>query len=106
MLFYPNMLARYRPDDLASYVWISIEEVRRFNLTLYKVYSMVSRPSNRGFSANDLQYPMSKNDSLWNTVNKEEWLSAWPGDLNFLSLDDALEDEWISNSAELIGLFG
>lgn len=107
------MLARYRPDDLAPYVWISVEEAKRFDLALYKVYSMVSRPRDsvtgavtKELTANEPQFPMPKNNFLWNTASKEVWLSACPGDLDSFSLDDALQVEWISNSAELIGLFG
>lgn len=41
------MLAQYQSDDLASYVWVSIEEVKRFDLALYKFHRMLSRAGTR-----------------------------------------------------------
>lgn len=102
MLYYPNILDRFTPEELAPYVWISIEEIKRFNLTLYKVYNMVSRSAAKNFTVNDLKFPLPKNDPLWNAVSKEEWLSASSGDLNNFNSDDVLENEWISNSAKLL----
>ncbi|KJK66034.1 specific transcription factor domain protein [Aspergillus parasiticus SU-1] len=117
MFYYPNMLARYQSDDLASYVWVSIEEVKRFDLALYKFHRMLSRAGARdsaagsysvttvdgALTAADLRFPMPTNDALWHAVGKEQWLSATTKGVYLCSLNDAMEDQWISNSAELIG---
>lgn len=50
MLYYPNMLARYCEPDQPSYVWVSIEEVKRFNIALYKVCRVCSE---QGSGTND-----------------------------------------------------
>ena len=34
MFFYPNMLARYKEADLPSFVWVDVEEFKRFNISL------------------------------------------------------------------------
>ncbi|KAE8379048.1 hypothetical protein BDV26DRAFT_175898 [Aspergillus bertholletiae] len=115
MLYYPNMLARYHLEGLASYAWVSIEEVKRFDLALYKLTKMLSRGSavgrpsatetaNGRITAADLQFPMPTNDALWHAVGKEEWLSAATKGEGRCNLHDAMEDNWISNSAELIEL--
>ncbi|RAQ71558.1 hypothetical protein COH21_012909, partial [Aspergillus flavus] len=66
-------------DDLASYVWVSIEEVKRFDLALYKFHRMLRRAGTRdsavgsysvttvdgALTAADLRFPMPTNDALW-----------------------------------------
>ncbi|KAB8236417.1 uncharacterized protein BDW43DRAFT_266893 [Aspergillus alliaceus] len=116
MLYYPNMLSRYGQDDLAAYVWVSIEEVKRFNLALYKVCRAFSKQENsvdnldiagagsRGLRARDLRFPLPRNTPLWNAVSKAEWVSAATEDVYRHSLHDTLEAEWISKSAKVLEL--
>ncbi|KAB8067103.1 hypothetical protein BDV29DRAFT_200745 [Aspergillus leporis] len=118
MLYYPNMLNRYCQDDLASYVWIGIEEVKRFNMALFKVcraFSSVSEQegsinsldiagASRGLRARDLQFPLPRNTPLWNAVSKEEWVSAATEEVYCNTLNNTLEVEWISNSANTLEL--
>jgi hypothetical protein len=121
MFYFPNVLARFLPDDHAPYVWVSVEEVKRFNLALFKVcraLSGYSRQDGNGkecgvigatswrLAASDLQFPMPKNDPLWNAFGREEWVSAVTEDVLHTSLDDIKEGEWISNSAELLRFAG
>ncbi|KAL2822080.1 hypothetical protein BJX63DRAFT_182447 [Aspergillus granulosus] len=115
MLYYPNMLARYCESDLPAYVWISIEEVKRFNIALYKVCSACSEQGNettmsrgpsRRVQAQDLQFPLPKNNPLWNAVDKSEWESAATEDVNCHRLNVSLEHEWISKSTHLVELNG
>ncbi|KAH8426075.1 uncharacterized protein LDX57_003816 [Aspergillus melleus] len=117
MFYYPNILAQHLPGSMVEIAWVDIEETKRFNLTLYKVHKMLSRretglclagdtvaeTSSGGLAAIDLQFPIPANDQLWNATNKEEWMSA-PQKAVYFTLDDAREDEWISKSAELVGL--
>lgn len=121
LFYYPNILARFQQNDLASYVWICIEEVKRFNLALYKTCRALSGFSAHekndgqhgvaceascGLTADELQFPMPKNDPMWNAMRKEEWESAIADDFDSTRLYDTMEEEWISNSAELLRFIG
>lgn len=121
MFYYPNVLARYEQNDLASYVWICIEEVKRFNLALYRVCrasssSDIHDKSGRQYSvtgeasceltADELQFPMPKNDPLWNAVRKEEWEPSVNDDFRPARLYDSMEEEWISKSADFLRFIG
>jgi hypothetical protein len=114
MLYYPNMLARYCRNDLPSYVWVSIEEVKRFNIALYKVCTACSgkgggtgvldttKASSRELRAQDLQFPLPKNTPLWNAVGRADWVSVATEEVHRLALDETLEHEWISKSAHVL----
>ncbi|KAK2761629.1 hypothetical protein FQN54_001457 [Arachnomyces sp. PD_36] len=117
MFYYPNMLARYSQSDLPSYIWVGIEELKRFNLALYRCCKALSRsgqqtsdgagdsiagPATWELTAADLQFPIPKNDALWDATVREEWDSAGTEAANPTSLHDTLEAEWISKSAELL----
>ncbi|RAL02867.1 Zn(II)2Cys6 transcription factor [Aspergillus ibericus CBS 121593] len=113
MLYYPNMLARYGQTDPAPYVWVCIEEVKRFNIALYRVCRAcgdtddrdvlaTATASNRGLRAQDLRFPLPKSPRLWHAMSKEEWVSAMAEGVPCHDLDDTLEREWISNSAHVL----
>lgn len=116
MFYYPNMLARYRESDLPGFVWVGIEEVKRFNTALYKVCRACSQQgsgptdlgiaeaASRGVLAHDLQFPLPRNTPLWNAISTEEWESAATEDVHPLRLNDTLESEWVSNSALFLEL--
>ncbi|KAL4928475.1 uncharacterized protein BDV17DRAFT_282030 [Aspergillus undulatus] len=116
MLHYPNILARYQPDgDLFGqlpYVWVGIEELKRFNLALYRVCRVLgfdkdgSNTNDWELDASELQFPMPKNERLWNAATREEWESAAAEDENGdqIEFGDIKESEWISRSAELLRL--
>lgn len=117
MLYYPNMLARYCEPDQLVYIWVSIEEIKRFNIALYKVCRVCSeqgsgttdyniiRGSRRGLQAQDLQFPLPRNTPLWNAVDRAGWESAGSEEVFRHRLDDTLEREWISNSAHVLELW-
>jgi hypothetical protein len=114
MLHYPNMLARYCDSDLAPYVWVSIEEMKRFNIALYRVCNLCSEQgsgttdfdiipgSGRRLRAQDLQFPLPRNTPLWNAVDKEGWIYAATDDVFRHRPNDTLQGEWISNSADVL----
>ena len=114
MFYYPNMLARFQEDDLPSYVWVSIEEIKRFDLALYKVWKILGNRDNqkRGatgvasqeLEAVELQFPLPKNDPLWNATTKHDWLAAITEDAEYNKLHDTREEEWISKSAKPLGV--
>ncbi|KAL4800403.1 hypothetical protein BDV19DRAFT_352931 [Aspergillus venezuelensis] len=119
MLYYPKILARYRYDhDISGdlpYIWVGVEEHKRFNLTLYKVSKTLSsqpsttdtNPDNWYLHPSELQFPLPKNERLWHASTREEWASAAAEDeqegdrVNPYNLK---ESEWISKSAALLRL--
>ncbi|KAL4748761.1 hypothetical protein BDW72DRAFT_205371 [Aspergillus terricola var. indicus] len=118
MLSYPNMFARYGTDDLPSYVWVSVEEIKRFNMALYRVCQSFSSSSYDAKGQHrlrlcDLQFPLPSNTPLWNAVGKAEWRSVvTAGEATCAiadadaycqrMLNDALKEEWVSNFADIL----
>lgn len=121
MFYYPNILARFSQNEPAAYVWVSIEEIKRFNLALFKVCRAFSGSGRQGgcienfsmeetvswsLSARELQFPLPRNTPLWNALNPEEWVAAATEDVYRHRLDDTLEQDWISRSADVLELTG
>jgi hypothetical protein len=108
MFFYPNMLARYSEDDLPSFVWVSIEEVKRFGIALYKFCAKISSSSTEDsplLHASELQFPLPSNDPLWNSFGRDEWEVNAKGE-NTISMQDDFQAQWISNSANVLDFLG
>lgn len=104
MLFYPNMLARYKEADLPSFVWVGIEEAKRFSLALYKLCAKLSSPSPDDrplLHASELQFPLPSNEPLWNSVEKDEWEANAKGE-NTISLKYDFQEKWVSNFADVL----
>jgi hypothetical protein len=104
MFFYPNMLARYSEDDLPSFVWVSIEEVKRFGIALYKFCAKISSSSTEDsplLHASELQFPLPSNDPLWNSFGRDEWEVNAKGE-NTISMQDDFQAQWISNFANVL----
>ncbi|KAJ5407359.1 hypothetical protein N7465_008643 [Penicillium sp. CMV-2018d] len=116
MFYYPNIIAKYDEADLASFVWVCVEEIKQFNLALYKVCGKASSSSMRDerhgnidsvwslITAGELQFPLPSNVPLWNSVNTDEWMAVGR-DEKLVSLDDDCREKWISNSAEILEFF-
>ncbi|OGM49584.1 C2H2 type zinc finger domain protein [Aspergillus bombycis] len=112
------MLARYHPGDLADFVWVGIEEVKRFDLALFRVCKSISLDTGRTHlehhhdisgtnwqvTASELQFPVPKNDLIWNAVTANEWKSATTEGMERVNLSDSMQSQWISNSTELLQL--
>ncbi|KAJ5548347.1 hypothetical protein N7513_005581 [Penicillium frequentans] len=115
MFYYPNILSRYQETSLASFTWVGIEEMKRFNLALYKVCGKLSSDSIAGagihgddaemalLSATELQFPLPSSPALWNAIGKDEWIvhmkDSTPAPV---SLNDHCQADWISNFARLL----
>ncbi|PYH41310.1 Zn(II)2Cys6 transcription factor [Aspergillus saccharolyticus JOP 1030-1] len=97
MLYYPNVLSRYCQDYPAAYIWVSIEEVKRFNLAVFKVCRTFG--CSTGLHVSDLQFPLPENNPLWNAAGKAEWIAAGAENVLRDGLEDPSPREWISNSA-------
>ncbi|KAL2833947.1 hypothetical protein BJY01DRAFT_224824 [Aspergillus pseudoustus] len=124
---YKNILARFKPDDLDSYVWVTVEEIKRFNLALFKVCRRLSSerqhtnthaggddpgtggaplavtPTSWLLTAPELEFPMQTNDSLWLATDKEEWTAA-VDNVEAVDLTNMMESKWISKSADILQL--
>ncbi|KAG2421719.1 hypothetical protein HFD88_005695 [Aspergillus terreus] len=117
MFQYRNILARYKPGDLPTFVWVGVEEAKRFVIALFKVCSALScdgYTSNLGecttpevlgwsFPASELQFPVPTHDLLWNAKGREEWMTA-AEDVDCIDLGDMMESKWISKSANILRL--
>ncbi|KAB8202093.1 hypothetical protein BDV34DRAFT_201521 [Aspergillus parasiticus] len=112
MLYYPNILARYSQRDSRPYIWLGIEETKRFNLALYRVYraaSVVGKRANDAdthakLTARDLRFPFPTHTRLWKTVSMAEWGSAAGRGVFDHLLDDTMEEMWISRGHEALGV--
>lgn len=113
MLNYPKMLAQYKNSGVASFVWVSVEEVKRFNLALYKVCGKLGKDNPNGdvnlamplLSISELQFPMPENEPLWSAITKDEWCSAMTKE-ELVDLDGGGRENWISKHAGLFQFLG
>jgi hypothetical protein len=104
MFFYPNMLTRYKEDDLPSFVWVSIEEIKRFNIALYRLCAKLTsfNTENRPLlHPSELQFPLPSNNPLWNSVGRDDWEVNAERE-NIVSLKDDLQANWISRYTDLL----
>lgn len=127
MFHYPNILARFSTKESPVYVWVTIEEIKRFDLALFRLCSAVraSPPAygngdgidsltvgsrqdagNWGLPARELQFPLPRNMPLWNALTPEEWFATDTPDVYRHSLHETLEQDWISRSADALELVG
>jgi hypothetical protein len=107
------MISKFNEVGIASFAWVCTEEVKRFNVALYKACRKLSSSNSRDRSqghpdtaeylltAGDLHFPLPKNDPLWNAVCRNEWLDIVE-DEKVLCLDDDCQETWISNFAGVL----
>ncbi|OQD89389.1 hypothetical protein PENANT_c002G06731 [Penicillium antarcticum] len=108
MFSYPDMLGRYKEADLPSFVWVGIEEVKRFDIALYKLGTKLNISGSEGrdlLTASELEFPLPSNDLLWHSTERHEW-EAYAKEENMVSLKDDLHAKWISNFADMLESFG
>lgn len=104
MFFYPNILAKYKEADLPSFVWVGVEEVKRFNIALYKLCAKLSssNPEDRPLlAASELEFPLPSNDPLWNSTGRSEW-EANAKEESAIALNDDVQARWISKFADIL----
>lgn len=116
MFYYPNILAQFNPSNPASYVWLAVEEVKRFNVALYRVCRVLDSNQRYGnikdrgspevtswrLNASELNFPIPRNDSLWNAENDEERTYAGIDYVDCIDWNNTMETQWISRSADLV----
>ncbi|KAJ5673965.1 C2H2 type zinc finger domain protein [Penicillium macrosclerotiorum] len=104
MFFYPNMLSKYKDTDLPSFVWVGVEEVKRFSIALYRFCAKVRSFSSEDrplLHASELRFPLPSNDALWNSAGRHEW-EANAKEENSVSFNDDLQARWISKYTDII----
>lgn len=84
---YPNMLSRFHPSAPIALIWVSVEELKRFGLALYKLCRLCARGDSNNNSGNssglrnelltlgDLDFCMPDSDQAWNAPpgSGSEW---------------------------------
>lgn len=104
MFSYPNILARYKEADLPPFVWVGVEEFKRFNISLYKLCATLSSasPEDRPLlPASELHFPLPSNEPLWNSMERDEW-EANAKEEKMVSLNNELQEKWISKFADML----
>lgn len=120
MFFYPSILAQFKQGiDPDVFVWLGIEEVKRFNLSLYRVCRhaqvydtrlLEAAPSSsprRGprspggslLSLTDLQFAVPDSDELWHATSD---LAVKIAGSEAAYANDNIEDKWISQTARVL----
>ncbi|KAJ5752184.1 hypothetical protein N7520_009101 [Penicillium odoratum] len=115
MFFYPAIQSQFKPEDPQVLVWLGIEEVKRFNLSLYRVLvdpniladapgfdPMRGPRSSSGtslLSLADMQFAMPDSDELWHATSGLAARIA--GNMDAYSIDNE-EGNWISSTARIL----
>ncbi|EED22804.1 C6 and C2H2 transcription factor, putative [Talaromyces stipitatus ATCC 10500] len=121
MLFYPSMLAQFNADSLPGvYIWLGIEEAKRFALALYKVcrccrvhdtllsyggsmdshlqIKLCAQVSSL-LSLADLQFALPDSDELWHASSN---LASRVADNACAYWEKNAEENWICQAARLL----
>ncbi|KAJ5552746.1 hypothetical protein N7494_002124 [Penicillium frequentans] len=119
MFFYPAIQSQFRPEvDPEVLIWLGIEEIKRFNLSLYRLYRQVrlnakvledtanfdlscgTRSSGRNLlSLADLQFALPDSDELWHMTSD---LAAKIAGNTAVYNDKNGEENWISQTARVL----
>ncbi|KAE8313490.1 hypothetical protein BDV41DRAFT_564349 [Aspergillus transmontanensis] len=97
MFHYPSMFAQFHSTSVPDvFIWVGIEEVKRFALALYKVYRRCRIDGARRLSLANLQFAKPDSDELWHASSDlASRIPASYGDKN-------KEENWISQTARLL----
>lgn len=109
---YPNMLLQHEADAPLALVYVSIEEIKRFGLALYKVCRLSTSFHLTGESANgdrnalltlaDLSFCMPDSDELWNAPLGAESEVLSKADSSAAGRDNGDAKNWISQASTLV----
>jgi hypothetical protein len=101
---YPNILTQHSSAVPLTLLWLSIEEIKRFGLALYKVCRMSACPKSTGVRVGsagselltlaDLSFGMPDSDEAWNS----------PWGVGSEALQRATSQAKLSDSRDLTGL--
>lgn len=119
VFFHPAIQSQFKPEvDPEVLIWLGIEEVKRFNLSLYRLYrqtrldtkvledtanidsSCGPRSSGRNLlSLADLQFALPDSDKLWHVTSD---LAAKIAGSTAAYNDKNGEEHWISQTARVL----
>ncbi|KAJ5254164.1 hypothetical protein N7524_011344 [Penicillium chrysogenum] len=109
---YPNMLLQHEADAPLTLVYVSVEEIKRFGLALYKVCRLSTSFHLTGESASggrnilltlaDLSFCMPDSDELWNAPLGSESEVLSKADLSTAGRDNGDVKNWISQASALV----
>ncbi|KAJ5907148.1 uncharacterized protein N7473_004064 [Penicillium subrubescens] len=114
IFYYPNMLLQHDADAPLAFVYLSVEEIKRFGLALYKVCRL-STPTSFDLSGDcsnggrndlltlaDLSFCMPDSDELWNAPlgGESEVLNKY--DSSAVGRDNGDAKNWISQASALL----
>ncbi|KAJ6109919.1 hypothetical protein N7486_002154 [Penicillium sp. IBT 16267x] len=119
MFFFPAIQSQFKPEvDPEVLIWLGIEEVKRFNLSLYRLYRLVrldskaledkahvhsrSGPRSSGgnlFSLADLQFAVPDSDELWHAPSD---LAAKVAENKLAYINGNREENWICHTARVL----
>ncbi|KAL3456619.1 hypothetical protein BJX64DRAFT_270308 [Aspergillus heterothallicus] len=103
MFYYPKILEQYANDHVKAYIWIGVEEIKRFNLALFRVCRSVSSSGDRcRLAATELQFPLPTGERLWSAVTSADWHAEAAKEGTNLDKTRGPAEPWISELAELV----
>ncbi|EAW13141.1 C2H2 type zinc finger domain protein [Aspergillus clavatus NRRL 1] len=113
LFFYPAILAQFSRESVPDvFIWVGIEEVKRFALALYKVCRLchvqdteldTPRSTGRGkdlLALMDLQFALPDSDELWHASSDLAARLAQDGPMCYSNKN--IEANWISQAARLL----
>ncbi|KAI3095131.1 hypothetical protein CBS147333_9857 [Penicillium roqueforti] len=109
---YPNMLLQHEADAPLALVYVSVEEIKRFGLALYKVCRLSTSFDLIGGNASgdrhdlltlaDLSFCMPDSDELWNAPLGAESEVLSKADSSAAGRDNGDAKNWISQASALV----
>ncbi|KAF9252751.1 hypothetical protein DTO013E5_9667 [Penicillium roqueforti] len=114
IFYYPNMLLQHDADAPLALVYVSVEEIKRFGLALYKVcrlstptsFDLSGEFSNGGrndlLTLADLSFCMPDSDELWNAPLGGESEVLNKSDSSAVGRDNGDAKNWISQASALL----
>lgn len=114
IFYYPNMLLQHDADAPLALVYVSVEEIKRFGLALYKVCRL-STPTSFDFSGKcynggktdlltlaDLSFCMPDSDKLWDAPLGAVSEVLNKSDARAVRRDNGDAKNWISQASALL----
>ncbi|KAL4814484.1 hypothetical protein BDW67DRAFT_192154 [Aspergillus spinulosporus] len=117
MFYYPNMLSQHSSSAPLALIWVSVEEIKRFGLALYKLCRLCACARDQGTSRGgddtaipatkagslltlaELDFCMPDSDELWNAPAGEPAELLKSTALQQTCRDNRDSDGWISRTA-------
>ncbi|OGM42631.1 putative C6 and C2H2 transcription factor [Aspergillus bombycis] len=106
MFFYPSMVAQFKNTLPDVYIWVGVEEVKRFALSLYKVCRSCRVPdtdaSSQGrslLSLANLQFALPDSDELWHASSD---LASRLAEDRSAYCERNSDTRWISQTAKVL----